>query len=582
MDSRLTTLLLVIALGLGAYFMFFRDSGSSHPQDHVIAPDDVRPASAAARGAEEQILYAHSGGLAMRVSTYSGASPDMYLTSAQFLDPRTHQPMRISTTNPDNEPFYALRSDIAFERNGQNVLPPYLTYTVEHNAPDYIELVARPEGTDVEVRRTIRPHTDYAFRVRTRVVNHGAPGRLRFSQGTFQWVKRSDESGGMFRQSWQLTEGLCYDAQGDKLLRERRENLAKRTPQNDAFFRSSRFVGIGNLYFLSALIPQGDEAAACHMRAIDRYRGSEVSGSIYSGFLSWHPVQLAQEEAHEYAIVGYFGPKLRPSLAAVSPYLDSAVNLGFFAIIARGLLKLLTLLHTFTTNWGIAIILLTLVVRTALFPITARSMKSMAAMQKLKPEIDALNERYKDNQEQKGLATMELYRKHKINPVAGCLPQLAQLPIWWALYTTLQTSVELFHAPFMLWWRDLSAPDPFFVLPIVLGGTMFLQQKLMPASMPDPAQQKMMMYFMPIFMTGISLFLPAGLALYMLVNSVLAMLQQRITKAQIDRMALATPQGSIEVRRLTDETLPSGERPSKGGGSSSSGSKNGGRRGGRR
>jgi YidC/Oxa1 family membrane protein insertase len=581
MDSRLTTLLLVVALALGAYFMFFRDSGSSHPTIAVSAPDDIRPPSPAARGAPEEILYAHSGGLAMRVSTYSGASPSMLLTSPQFVDTRTHQPFQLSTTRPDNEPFYSLRSDIAFERDGHNVLPPYLTFAVEHNAPDYIELVARPEGTDVEVRRTIRPHTNYAFRVRTRIVNHGAPGRLRFSESAYQWVRRSEESGGMFRQSWQLTEGLCYDAQGDKLLRERREELSKRTPQNDAFFRSARFVGIGNLYFVAALVPQGDEPAACHMRAIDR-GNPEVTGSIYSAALSYRPVQLASEEAHEYSIIGYFGPKLRPSLAAAGPYLDSAVNLGFFALIARGLLKLLVFLQSLVKNWGVAIILLTLIVRTALFPITARSMKSMAAMQRLKPEIDALNERYKDNQEQKGLATMELYRKHKINPVAGCLPQLAQLPIWWALYTTLQTSVELFHAPFIFWWRDLSAPDPFFVLPLVLGGTMFLQQKLMPASMPDPAQQKMMLYVMPLFMTGISLFLPAGLALYMLVNSVLAMLQQRITKAQIDKMALATPQESIEVRRLTDETLPSGERPSKGGGSSSSGSKNGGRRGGRR
>ena len=293
-------------------------------------------------------------------------------------------------------------------------------------------------------------------------------------------------------------------------------------------------------------------------------------------------MQLESEGAHEYSVVGYFGPKLRPSLAAVSPYLDSAVNLGFFAIIARGLLKLLGFLHHLVGNWGLAIILLTLVVRTALFPITARSMKSMAAMQKLKPEIDALNEKYKDNQEQKGLATMELYRKHKINPVGGCLPQLAQLPVWWALYTTLQTSVELFHAPFMLWWKDLSAPDPFYVLPLILGLTMFLQQKLMPASMPDPAQQKMMMYMMPIFMTGISLFLPAGLALYMLVNSVLAMAQQKITKAQIDRMALASPQTAIDVR-VMDSNEPGPGGSSSGKSLGSGGSKNGGgRRGGRR
>ncbi|MEI8254956.1 MAG: hypothetical protein WCJ30_04715 [Deltaproteobacteria bacterium] len=196
MDSRLTTVLLVVALGLGAYFLFFRDTGTPHPQT-VSAPDDIRPPTAQARGADEQILYLHSGGLAMRVSTYSGASPDMYLTSPQFRDTRTNAARRLSTTRPDREPFYSLRSDIAFERDGHNVLPTYLTYTTEHAGDDYVELVARPEGTDVEVRRTFRPHTDYAFRVRTRVVNHGAPGRLRFSQGAYQWVERAAESGGI-------------------------------------------------------------------------------------------------------------------------------------------------------------------------------------------------------------------------------------------------------------------------------------------------------------------------------------------------------------------------------------------------
>ncbi len=579
MDSRLTTVLLVVALGLGAYFLFFRDSGTSHPTS-VSAPDDTPPPTAQARGATEEILYLHSGGLAMRVSTYSGASPDMYLTSPQFRDTRTHTPMRISTTRPDREPFYSLRSDVVFERDGHNVLPPYLTFAVAHAGNDYVELVARPEGTDIEVRRTFRPHTDYAFRVRTHIVNHGAPGRLRFSQGAYQWVERSAESGGMFRQSWQLTEGLCYDTAHDKLIRNGREDIAKRLPRNDSYAPNSRFVGIGNLYFLSALIPQGAEPAACHLRAIDRGTGPNPSGSVYSAFLSWAPTQLGHDESHEYSIISYFGPKLRSSLSATAPYLDSAVNLGFFALIARALLKLLVFLHHIVGNWGVAIILLTFIVRTALFPILARSMKSMAAMQRLKPELDEINAKFKDNQEQKGLATMELYRKHKINPLGGCVPQLAQLPIWWALYTTLQTSVELFHAPFVFWMRDLSAPDPFFVLPLVLGGTMFLQQKMMPASMPDPAQQKMMLYFMPIFLTGISLFLPAGLALYMLVNSMLAMVQQRITKAQIDRMALATPQGAIEVRVMdSDETT--GDKGGKGP-FGSPGTKNGGRRGGRR
>lgn len=544
MDSRLRIILVTAALALIAYFVFFPKSET--PSTGASTVDAIQPPSPAERGAPEQILFMRSGGLAMRVSTYSGASPDMYLTSSQFRDPRTGHPMRFTTTDFGKEPFYNLRSNVVFERDGRNVLPPYLTFRPVRVSPTEVELVATPAGSDIEIRRVIRAHTDYAFRVRTQVINHGAPGRLRFSQSVYHWARREEESGGFFRPSWKISEGLCHDAQTGKLHREDREALSKRTPTTDAFTRNARFVGVGNLYLLSALVPQGDEPAACHVRAENRYRGNEVSGSIYIAQLSWQPVWLGTGASHDYRVISYFGPKLSSSLSAASPYLHEAINLGFFAVIARGLLKLLQALHAVVKNWGVAIILLTIIVRIALYPLLHRSIRSMAVMQRLKPELDAINEKYADNPEQRGLATMELYRKHGINPVAGCLPQLAQLPVWWALYTTLQTSVELFHAPFVLWWRDLSAPDPFYVLPLALGGMIFLQQKLMPPSMPDPVQAKIMFYFLPLFLTGISLFLPAGLALYMLVNSVLAIIQQKITKAQIDRLAAAAV--GIQVR----------------------------------
>jgi YidC/Oxa1 family membrane protein insertase len=168
---------------------------------------------------------------------------------------------------------------------------------------------------------------------------------------------------------------------------------------------------------------------------------------------------------------------------------------------------------------------------------------------------------------------MELYRRHGVNPVAGCLPQLAQLPVWWALYTTLQTSVEIYHQPFALWIHDLSSPDPLFILPLVLGAVMFLQQKIMPPASPDPMQAKIMLYFLPIFMTVISLFLPAGLALYMLVNSVLAILQQRITKAQIDKMTTDIDGGGddkgIKVRAATASAGSKGSKGPRGSGRAS-------------
>jgi YidC/Oxa1 family membrane protein insertase len=549
MDSRLRFVLIAVAVGLALYFFVFRRSNSTPPPPVVEAPLPT----AVQRG-PERVVWLQSGPLTAAVSTYSGAVEHLYLNNNQFRG------QEISTTH--EEPSLPLRSTVSLERNGTNVMPPYLTFQVEEATPTSVRMVARPEGTNVVVERIIQAHTAYSFQVLTRVTNAGDTGRVAFSEGVSHWVRRSEESGGLFRQSWRLSEGLCgHD--GGRLFRESRDDIGKRGA-HDGIASSADFVGVGNLYFLSALVPIGSERAACHLRVEDRSMSptSEPSGSLIHARLSWRPAPLGHGESHDYVTVAYFGPKLTSTLIAAAPPLRETVNLGFFAIIARLLLRLLQFLNGIVHNWGIAIILLTVIVRVALFPILARSTKSMAMMQKLKPELDGINAKYKDDAEQRGLATMELYRKHKVNPLGGCLPQLAQLPVWWALYTTLQTSVELFHSPFYFWVHDLSAPDKFFILPLVLGAVMFLQQRLMPPAMPDPTQAKIMLYFMPIFLTGISLFLPAGLALYMLVNSVLAIVQQKITKAQIDRMVAAASSGEAIVVRPADpeprDPLPSG------------------------
>ena len=183
------------------------------------------------------------------------------------------------------------------------------------------------------------------------------------------------------------------------------------------------------------------------------------------------------------------------------------------------------------------------------FPLTLPGIKQMIKMRELKPEMDALNEKFKDDAQQKGLAQMELWRKHNVNPLKGCLPQLTSMPVWFALYTTLQTAVELYNIPF-LWFPDLSASDPLFILPFVIGATSFLQQKLMPPQ-GDPAQQKMMLYFMPAMFTVFMLFLPAGLGVYMFTNGVLGILQQQGVEWHA-RRSLKDGKGAIKVEVVSD------------------------------
>jgi YidC/Oxa1 family membrane protein insertase len=257
-----------------------------------------------------------------------------------------------------------------------------------------------------------------------------------------------------------------------------------------------------------------------------------------------------------YEALAYAGPKDRDRLAAIDHGAPEVLNLGTFSAIARGLVWYLYRLHAVTQSWGWAIVLLTITVRMVLFPLSLSQIKSSMAMRKLKPEMDVINEKYKDDAAQRGLAIQELWRKNNIsNPVLGCLPMLLQMPVWWALYTALQTAVELYHVPFGPVIGDLTSPGKYYIIPVVLGASSFFQQKLMPAQ-GDPQQQKMMLYMMPAIFTFMMLFLPAGLGVYMLTNSVLAIAQQLLVERYL-KGAAAT--GQIAVR---DKTSGDGGRPS--------------------
>jgi len=178
------------------------------------------------------------------------------------------------------------------------------------------------------------------------------------------------------------------------------------------------------------------------------------------------------------------------------------------------------------SSWGWAICLLTITVKLLLFPLSIAQIKSTMAMRQLKPEMDAINAKYKDDAQQRGLALQELWRKNKVsNPMLGCLPVLLQMPVWWALYTSLQTAVELYHTPFGPFVPDLSAPGKYFIIPAMLGISSVLQQHMMPMQ-GDPAQQRMMKWMMPTIFTVMMLFLPAGLGIYFLTNTWLGILQQ--------------------------------------------------------
>ncbi len=228
--------------------------------------------------------------------------------------------------------------------------------------------------------------------------------------------------------------------------------------------------------------------------------------------------------SQSFPITVFVGPKLQSQLALAGPQLQRVTDFGHLFVIAQPLFKALSWAHTVTGNWGVAILLVTCLLKLIFYPLSEASGKSMAKMRALQPRIKNIQEQYKDDKEKLGRATMELYQREKVNPVSGCLPMLIQIPVFFAFYWVLVESVEMRQAPFVLWLNDLSAPDPYFILPALMAGAMFLQQRMAPAS-PDPMQAKVMM-FMPLAMSVLFAFLPSGLVLYYVANTGLGVLQQ--------------------------------------------------------
>ncbi len=396
-------------------------------------------------------------------------------------------------------------------------------------------IVLRWSGNGLRITRRIEAgRAPYQLWSTVRVENESESGRYaRVRYFTHHYVTKDDESGGFIgRPSTHLTHGLCVHAEDGDLETER--ETGETLSQDVMGWRAAEVVGFHDTYFANMLVAPDGPAERCVLAAQRRPNSDEYHGTLFQAELRYAGQEIAPGDSLEQRTFAYVGPADREALRAAGHGLTEVIDLGWFSFIANGLIDVLRWLHGILGNWGFAIIVLTLMVKALFYPLTVRSFRSMAAMRRLKPKLDALNEKYGDDREKKGAATMELYRKEGVNPAAGCLPSLLQMPVWFALYRSLSTNIELYKAPFILWWTDLSAPDPYYVLPVLTALLMHLQQRLTPSTM-DPAQAKIFMYLMPLVFGAFLLFLPAGLCLYIVTNSTLTILQQRRIYAKLDR-----------------------------------------------
>jgi len=277
-------------------------------------------------------------------------------------------------------------------------------------------------------------------------------------------------------------------------------------------------------YFVGAWIPPAEEAERYYTRALDGER--YVIGMI-------GPAMAVPPAGTESTSARLFvGPKLQHAMEATAPGLELTVDYGKLTFIAEPIYWLLEKIHAVVNNWGWSIIFLTLLIKLAFFKLSETSYKSMANMRKLAPRLQSLKERFGDDKQKLNQAMMDMYKKEKVNPLGGCLPVVVQIPVFISLYWVLLESVEMRQAPFALWIQNLSAPDPYYILPLIMGATMLIQQKLNPAPM-DPMQAKVMM-ILPVVFTVFFAFFPSGLVLYWVVNNTLSITQQYIITRRVE------------------------------------------------
>ncbi len=566
-----------LLLGVGIFLLISVGKnlfGGGHKTTHqpvaVEQPVVAQPASRA----PEQLCDLWGERFHAQLTTRGASLKHYKLTTSKYR--KDGKQIEVTTT-PDQELYQQLRFNFSNrlpQGDTRQVSPDLMDWTLTKADGKACEFVYRDEL--VELNKTIKlGPRPYELDVTATVTNRASRAlKQEVTVHSDAWRTHHEVTAGMFRVSPLVTQVECVGVDGHAKRLTHADFEPDDFADKEHFPTNSRNAGdwyeapgpaavaaVSNAYFTHTLIPLKASTAqpVCQALIEERFDpryGQQAKdpngGSLYRVRLAYPELTLEPGQSASYSLSSYAGPLERSLLADAaggSHGLDQLIDLGFFSAIAKVLVAFLLKVHAIIGNWGIAIMLLTITARTLLFPLALPSIKGMIKMRELKPEIDALNERFKDDAQAKGLAQMELWRKHNVNPLKGCLPQLASMPVWFALYRTLQTAVELYNIPF-LWFPDLSSADPLYILPFIIGGTSFLQQKLMPPQ-GDPAQQKMMLYFMPAMFTVFMLFLPAGLGVYMFTNGVLGILQQQGVEWHA-RRSLGKGKGAINVEVVSD------------------------------
>lgn len=412
--------------------------------------------------------------------------------------------------------------------DSRNPRPVYSTAQTSYSMPEgatelVVPLTLSHNGLQVEKRFIF---TAGQYDVRVEYLLHNQSAEVKTVQ-PYQHLVQTIDNGESASMMMPIYRGAAFGTTSERYNKYAFDDMQEK---NLLEATTGGWVAMLEHYFVSAWVP--DQQADNQLYSLVR-NGQGVIGA------KGPAVNIEPGATVTLGSTFYAGPKTQDNLAKLANGLDLTVDYGFLWFISQPLFWLLTLIQSVVVNWGVAIIIITLIVKGIMYPLTKVQYESMAKMRNLKPKIDELQARYKDDRQKMGPAMMELYRKEKVNPMGGCLPMLIQMPIFLALYWVFVESVELRHAPFMLWITDLSAQDPYYVLPVLFGASMFLMQKLTPMQVTDPMQQKIMMW-MPVAFSVFFLWFPSGLVLYWFVSNLISLAQMLYIYKGMEKKGLHT------------------------------------------
>jgi YidC/Oxa1 family membrane protein insertase len=501
-------------------------AGAAGTQDVPVGTDSRAPTATAAAVPQSSEILPHETTLEVRTEVFRAAI-DTYGGDLRQVDLLKYP---VSADRPDDEPFRLLNDTLPHlfvaqsgfakkksRNDGSLILAPnhHTRYQgrvlAGPQGEKRAQLVWRsPEGVKFTKTYVFQPDS-YLIKVIHDINN---PTGATWHGNLYQQLQRSAETKKAgIGTTYTYTGGVIWSEE-DKYQKISFGDMEDKNLNRDI---TGGWLAMIQHYFLGAWIPPRDVPFTYYSRKLPQKR-------YVLGMKTLQEVEVAPGSSQRLVNQLYVGPKLQHVLEKIAPGLELTVDYGILTVIAKPIYWLLEKIHSLVGNWGWSIVLLTLMIKLAFYKLSETSYKSMANMRRLQPRLKALKERYGDDRQKLNQAMMEMYKKEKINPLGGCLPVLVQIPVFIALYWVLLESVELRHAPWILWIKDLSSKDPYYVLPILMGTTMLIQQRLNPTPM-DPIQAKVMMV-LPIVFTVFFLFFPSGLVLYWVVNNTLSILQQ--------------------------------------------------------